>query len=647
MSDSDEDEDLKRAIALSLQTKEKQEVISLDSDTSTTTDDEPVRDGDVPEQDPSPPSTLPILGILGLDRKAMERERLARKRKAPISPPPIQRKIPKTLPASNHDPQLSSPPLPQPFEPPYPNGTIKKTWSSSHPRHSDIKIEEVLQKNDLSLAVLSSFQWDIPWLFQKLNLPTTQVVLVMQAETDEVKAQYRQEVSTISPNLRLCFPSMKGQINCMHSKLMLLSYPTHLRVVVPTANLVPYDWGETGIMENMVFLIDLPRRLPLAASTSTKEMTPFGTSLIYFLTAQGLEDSIIKSLYNFDFSATKDLAFVHTIGGAHTGDSWRRTGYCGLGSAISQLGLATQEDLSVDYVTSSLGALTTDFLSTLYHAAQGDDGLAEYDQRTATGAKGSKNKKNNKDTASPNNPAADIHAKNFHIYFPSHTTILASTGGPENAGTICFQPKWYHAPSFLRSCLRDCKSTRRGMLMHNKLIFVRPASVAVTASSPSNSGGKKEGNREEKKKKKKEQEEENEEKDKEKMEMDKEKEEKGWLYIGSANCSESAWGRLVREKGSKQIKLNARNWEAGVLVPVRRMREMRALDQMERQGDGGVERDGEGVGGGKGGGEDVDGLKMFERLMPVPMEAPGEEYSEGMRPWFYSEGGGGGLIIEG
>jgi hypothetical protein len=40
---------------------------------------------------------------------------------------------------------------------------------------------------------------------------------------------------------------MAGQINCMHSKLQLLSHPTHLRVVVPSANLVPYDWGETGV----------------------------------------------------------------------------------------------------------------------------------------------------------------------------------------------------------------------------------------------------------------------------------------------------------------------------------------------------------------------------------------------------------------
>ncbi len=55
-------------------------------------------------------------------------------------------------------------------------------------------------------------------------------------------------------NLRLCFPSMAGNVNCMHSKLQLLFHPTYLRVVVPSANLTSYDWGEMGgVMENVSF----------------------------------------------------------------------------------------------------------------------------------------------------------------------------------------------------------------------------------------------------------------------------------------------------------------------------------------------------------------------------------------------------------
>lgn len=38
----------------------------------------------------------------------------------------------------------------------------------------------------------------------------------------------------------------------MHSKLMILFHPQYVRLVVPTANLVPYDWGEQGgCMENV------------------------------------------------------------------------------------------------------------------------------------------------------------------------------------------------------------------------------------------------------------------------------------------------------------------------------------------------------------------------------------------------------------
>lgn len=50
--------------------------------------------------------------------------------------------------------------------------------------------------------------------------------------------------------IRFCFPPMNGP-GSMHSKLQLLKYATYLRIVIPTGNLVPYDWGETGSLENV------------------------------------------------------------------------------------------------------------------------------------------------------------------------------------------------------------------------------------------------------------------------------------------------------------------------------------------------------------------------------------------------------------
>lgn len=59
--------------------------------------------------------------------------------------------------------------------------------------------------------------------------------------------------SNVPRNIKFCFPAMYGP-GSMHSKLQILKYANYLRVVVPSGNLVPYDWGETGVMENVCFL---------------------------------------------------------------------------------------------------------------------------------------------------------------------------------------------------------------------------------------------------------------------------------------------------------------------------------------------------------------------------------------------------------
>lgn len=266
MSSSDDDEDLKRAIAISLQDANNEsaggtarEAIILDSDSEV--EMKPARIANCEDRAEERPVSKAGPGLLGLDRKQMEQERLSRKRKAQSISPPPPRKIATSDPvvASERGKQtrIKAPQSTAAFQtlsgstskgPDILAGTVKKTWAFGHERKGDdIKLEEVLQKDDLDLAVLSSFQWDIDWLLAKINTRSTRITLVMQAKDQATQQQYRRETSAM-PYLRLCFPSMEGQINCMHSKLMLLSHPSHLRVAVPTANLVSYDWGETGIV---------------------------------------------------------------------------------------------------------------------------------------------------------------------------------------------------------------------------------------------------------------------------------------------------------------------------------------------------------------------------------------------------------------
>jgi Tyrosyl-DNA phosphodiesterase len=472
----------------------------------------------------------------------------------------------------------------------FPNGDVRKTWAYGCHRQDDIKIEEVLQKDDLELAVLSAYQWDDEWILRKINMRKTKVICVVQAETEEQKAQMR---SNVPPNIKFCFPSMDGQINCMHSKLQLLSHPTHLRIVVPSANLVPYDWGEEGgVMENIVFIIDLPR-LPNMQKFALEEITPFGRELLRFLGAMEMEEGVIDSILNFDFSRTAHLAFIHSIGGSHFGTEWKRTGYCGLGSAIQELGLGTKHTLEIDIVSASIGNLTDDFLKSIYLAAQGDDGTTELNWRTNKPPQSKTSSKQSSGQISNTELLVSKGIENdFRLYFPSRETVASSKGGLGAGGTICFQSRWFDAPTFPRSIMRDCKSQRPGLLMHSKMLFVRPR------KSLRGSG------------------------------IEGRKECVAWAYLGSANLSESAWGRLVRDRTTKQPKLNIRNWECGVVVPVPAQASTRDMD-----GEGKGKEVDRGSNGPEAGPPSID---VFDGVVPVPMLVPGEVYGR-KRPWFYSE----------
>ncbi|KAK7934925.1 tyrosyl-DNA phosphodiesterase domain-containing protein [Apiospora marii] len=465
------------------------------------------------------------LAALGLDRKKMEEERLARlgKRKVPDSEQDTQdrnRRL-KTVSASPGK-QLqhitgagrlgegafrapltgvplstSQDPPSRPMPPPtgglrWPKGVVKKTWAADFPRTGDdIKIDEILQKDQLQLAIISSFQWDDEWMLSKINVSRTKLMCIAYASS----VQQRMEIEANAPNenVRFCFPPMLP-MGSMHSKLQLLRFPNYLRIVVPSGNFVPYDWGETGTMENIVFIIDLPKvQTPEAAATN--KLTMFGEELCYFLTAQGLDKGLVTSLTKYDFTETNRYAFVHTM-------------------AVSALGLNTPSLIDIDLVISSLGSVNQELLCALYYAAQGDDGQKVLRERTSK-AKAKK--------ADAKHEASSTIEDHLRIYFPSHDTVAQSRGGPKSAGTICAQTKWWDSDTFPRNLVYDYKNVRNGLLLHSKMMLVR-------RQDPN--GGP-----------------------------------AAWGYVGSANLSESAWGRLTSEKKTGKPKLSCRNWECGVVIP--------------------------------------------------------------------------------
>ncbi|ROV90301.1 hypothetical protein VSDG_08124 [Cytospora chrysosperma] len=563
----DEEEALRQAIALSL--GDETPVPAKDTKHSRHSSD-PCRGNSLPATS---------MSALGIDRRKMEEERLARlkKRKAETNfdaqgqeegLPPAQRQ--KTTNVEPGDqPSLSKAALPTlssgqrlksssnsgvsekpggftTVRLPYPKGTVLRTWARGTPRQDDIKIEDILQKDQLELAVLSSFQWDEEWLMAKLNMKKTKLLLIAYAPDEATKDAMRANVPQES--IRFCFPLMEHGASCMHSKLQLLKFPTHIRIVIPTGNLVPYDWGETGVMENMVFLIDLPR-IADPAKRAANVLTPFGTELQFFLGAQGVDEKMVASLLNYDFSETSRYGFVHTIGGSHSNTGvWQRTGYCGLGRTVKALGFGSDGPIELDYIgnaqCSSIGAVNSDLLTALYNACKGDSGIKEYEARTGR-------QKKKKDVSSATNQGD----------FAGHS-----------AGTICFQLRWWESQSFPSEILRDCKDVRPGLLMHSKIIYVRRP-VSATDGSAS-----------------------------------------GWAYLGSHNLSESAWGRLVKDRTTGQPKLNARNWECGVLIPASASRSpsMKDPKACETPAHGTT--------------EEPRMLELFCGVVPIPIQLPGAPY---------------------
>lgn len=597
---------------------------------------------------------MAIEGLAGLDRKAMEEARLARlgvKRERSISPPAGRdaRKAPKleveestvSLPsgamlksfsstvdvdqrarksqsANAASQQLKQPSstselqqgipsrtamtTPQDNALQYPHGVVKRTWAFGFERTGDdVKLEEVLEPRTLRTAVLSAFQWNTEWVLSKLKLPPnggiTKVVFVMQAKEDSLRQQMMEQTKDASSYLRLCFPPMDGQINCMHSKLMLLFHPNKLRLAVPTANLLNFDWGETGVMENSVFMIDLPR-LPEGVKVAATERNAFCAELLYFLEKQDLDEDIRNGVSNFDFSSTDEMAFVHTIGGGNVGDDAGRTGLSGLARAVRQLNLQAGSDLQIDFAASSIGSLNDEQLGNMHAAAQGLD-MIQRASGTASKAHADFFKPAAAKTSSGG--GSSVRDK-IRIYFPTYDTVRASKAGA--AGTICISRKWWEEMRFPRNSFRDYQSTRTGLLSHNKILYAR---------------GKQKG-------------------------KDGVSKDVAWAYVGSANMSESAWGKLVHDKKAKGWKTNCRNWECGVLLvpkekiaPSRKQTIESVVKKEKIAGeDSETESEDEAVDEGHTANSKIIGMDVFDDLLKPPFQIPGQAYGD-REPWYFQE----------
>lgn len=388
----------------------------------------------------------------------------------------------------------------------------------------------------------------------------------------------------------------------MHSKLMLLFHPNHLRIVVPTANFIAFDWGETGEMENSVFLIDLPRLPEGQQGQMNATQNDFSKELLRYVTAMGLDVDVISGLLNFDFSGANDIRFIHTIGGTFTGDAANGTGSPQLSAAIASLDLQTpfDEPLEVDLAASSIGALDYEQLDAFHRSLRGQPPVPS-PQGAARKATASTSKKIQTTLGKPKQDAESTLSlrppSTFRIMFPSVSTVNASNAGPKNAGTLFLPPEYFGRDSFPSDSVHEYTSRRKGLLSHSKLILARSPTQA-------------------------------------------------FVYVGSHNLSQSAWGRRSWDRKAKQWKLTGVNWECGVVLPVKRTARTAGGVNLEGRGEDDISTASEDdeteseddVGTVKRPSlvrqtSDVLPIEVFNSILDVPFEWPPKKYGKGELPW--------------
>ncbi|KAI0076842.1 phospholipase D/nuclease [Panus rudis PR-1116 ss-1] len=436
------------------------------------------------------------------------------------------------------------------------NGELRQTANKHVDRDKDVRptfrLSEILSpRDDISFAIISSFVVDIPWIYEFFK-PSTPVVLVTQ------DAQGEETLKEVLPNWIKTTPALRGGRGCMHMKFMLLFYKTgRLRMVVSTANLVPYDWRD---IENSVWLQDLPLR-PQPISHDPKA-DDIGVAWARVLRAVNVQPALITLAKNgheslpiirpedlrskWDFSKVK-VQLVASLSGRF--ESWPnviRLGHTGLMKAIRDIGARTPsgKKLIIECQGSSIGTYSTQWMNEFYHSARGESAEDWLDQ--------------------PKNRRSKLPYPPVKIIFPTLKTVQESVLGEEGGGTIFCRRNQWEAAKFPRGLFHDSRSRRGRVLMHSKMILGTFQDTGLGTSSGKQDVQPQSDSETEP------------ESDDEVVELSAQGQGQakpvGWLYIGSHNFTPSAWGTLSGSAFNPV--LNATNYELGIVFPLRSKEEI-------------------------------------------------------------------------
>ncbi|KAI0030960.1 tyrosyl-DNA phosphodiesterase-domain-containing protein [Vararia minispora EC-137] len=399
------------------------------------------------------------------------------------------------------------------------------------------RLSEIIgDKSDVQLAILSSYAIQLSWIYEFFN-PGTPVILVAQPATQESSGP---TVKQVLPSWIRVTPVFRGGgYGVMHIKIF---YKTgRLRIVIPTANLVPYDWRD---IENSAFVQDLPRRAsPIPHDPSADN---FASTLENVLRVLNVEAGLRSHIHNdhpgiplssvkpgslwchWDFSRVT-VRLIASLNGKYEG--WPKVinvGHTALMKAVRDLaGITDRKGRkgSVDMSKgSSIGTYSSKWLNEFYGSCMGENPEVWLDQ--------------------PKSRRDKLSFPDIKILFPTLRYVQESASGEQGGGTMfCRKNQWY-GPRSPCELFHQSRSRRGKILMHSKMIITMFSDGAKTSASDSI--------------------------DDDVILLDQNGNDPrsviGWAYIGSHNFTPSAWGNLSGSAFSPVI--NISNYELGIVLPL-------------------------------------------------------------------------------
>ncbi|POY73521.1 hypothetical protein BMF94_3458 [Rhodotorula taiwanensis] len=398
------------------------------------------------------------------------------------------------------------------------DGAVKRVPNDYVPDAEALSFADLIgPASSLQKSVVSAYCLDPFWVASHFeeNAPLLLVMPRAQGDTLPTMAPCPVKDNT----LRIIPPTNQDldRAGVMHIKFMIHVHTDFLRIAIPTANAIAYDWST---IDNALYVHDFPLLTKDKVDPSplkNPSNTQYSRRFIEVCRELGIPKGFMADFRHYDFARSNDVRLVETVQGR-----WPRADYdkggglAALARAVTSFNFAPGGRWEIEATGSSIGRYKNNWLAQMLGAANGIHPASYF--RAGAG--------NQIPALIPRTPAGEKTRLPIRIIFPTEDEILGGRDGAGGGGTLFCPSGTWNENTFPRHLFHRGESKRHKVPAHTKLIL--GLHKYSSADPPAH---------------------------------------EGFMYIGSHNFTPAAWGRLENAAGGPQLKLA--NWELGVLLPIR------------------------------------------------------------------------------